>query len=257
MGSDLLSKGSDLLSERSGLQQTSSFSATQIQQRRKFSSNANSAVTQTSSSPRKNSDFSTRSKILEQKASPRRNEGIKGLKWRTLDFLTSAPINTRGRPQNSSQHFEIHSQKSNISSRQSPAKILADFLAKVLRKLRRSPGVLLPDFPPCTFTIQRVRDLEIFRAIDLLPKLRTKIPDFVLPYFTRKLELFLSHSNSACTDFCYRNMGLRNISDSGLLGVTTWPRPLRGVMGLRNIPHSGLLGVTTWPRPLRGVKLRD
>ncbi|KZV33563.1 hypothetical protein F511_37166 [Dorcoceras hygrometricum] len=68
------------------------------------------------------------------------------------------------------------------------------FLAKVLRKLRRSPGVLLPDFSPCTVTIQRVRDLERFRAIDLLPKLRTKISDFVLPDFTRKLEFSVSCS---------------------------------------------------------------
>ncbi|KZV21289.1 hypothetical protein F511_26247 [Dorcoceras hygrometricum] len=36
--------------------------------------------------------------------------------------------------------------------------------------------------------IQRVRDLGRFRAIDLLPKLRTKVSDFVLPDFTRKLE---------------------------------------------------------------------
>ncbi|KZV14932.1 hypothetical protein F511_33910 [Dorcoceras hygrometricum] len=75
-------------------------------------------------------------------------------------------------------------------------------------------------------TIQRVRDLERFRAIDLLPKLRTKTPDFVLPYFPEDFEKFSSHSNSACTDFCCRYMGLRNISDYGLLRVTNGLDPL-------------------------------
>ncbi|KZT76528.1 hypothetical protein F511_46448 [Dorcoceras hygrometricum] len=69
------------------------------------------------------------------------------------------PIEIAGIP----YHFEIHSKISNKLSRES------------------SSGSSVQA------TIQRVRDLERFRAIDLLPKLRTKISDFVLPDFTQKL----------------------------------------------------------------------
>ncbi|KZV20312.1 isoflavone 3'-hydroxylase-like [Dorcoceras hygrometricum] len=113
---------------------SSNDSAATIQQRRKLSSDANSAATQTQQQrkfSRGDFIFSTiqvplrEARFFVQKASPWKFEKIPHA-YKTLDFLTSAPINTRGRPQNSSHHFEIHSQKSNISSRQSAAEILAD-----------------------------------------------------------------------------------------------------------------------------------
>ncbi|KZV20071.1 hypothetical protein F511_23021 [Dorcoceras hygrometricum] len=197
--------------------------ATQIQQRHEFSSWR--LAMQTSSSPRK---FSTRSKIfctesftMEIRKDSSRVQGRLHART-TTEFLT--PFRNS---QSEKQHF-FATKCCGKSSR---------FLAKVLRKLRCSPGVLLPDFSPCTVTIQRVRDLERIRAIDLLPDF-VQIAGFVLRDFTpdsytRFYQIsdfeFYVVMNSACTDFCYRNMGLRNILDSGLLCVTTWPRPLRGV----------------------------
>ncbi|KZV28354.1 hypothetical protein F511_11180 [Dorcoceras hygrometricum] len=161
--------------------------ATQIQQRRKFSSDAYSAATIQQrkftfsdadfifSTKLQNSSSLAQIQIFGPLMADARLPHLCAYKYQrtTTEFLTPF-LNS----QSEKQHFFATKCCGNSSR----------FLAKILRKLRRSPGVLLPDFSPCTVTIQRVRDLGRFRAIDLLPKLRTKISDFVLPDFTRKLE---------------------------------------------------------------------
>ncbi|KZV20423.1 hypothetical protein F511_29928 [Dorcoceras hygrometricum] len=92
------------------------------------------------------------------------------------------------------------------------------FLAKVLRKLRRSPGILLPDFSPCTVTIQHVRELERIRAIDLLPDFVQRagfmLPDFTPDSYTRFYQI---------SDFSRRQIAVVSINpnDIGLLSLTS------------------------------------
>ncbi|KZV39071.1 hypothetical protein F511_35324 [Dorcoceras hygrometricum] len=129
-------------------QQRRKFSSDAIQKRRKFSSDANSAATQTSSSPRKIQIPRREARFLNRK---------------------------------------LHHEKFEEMSHACKADFTL-FLAKVLRKLRRSPGDLLPDFSPCTVTNPACARLRKVSCNRLLPKLRTKISDFVLSDFTRKLE---------------------------------------------------------------------